>query len=136
MKIKTKKQLNLPQLIEWGFNNPEIAKGKFYLTKEHEVYSPYVQFSIDGYGVRTSQSLTNKDTFTVEVEETVTEDTKLDLVERFIGGMGYACYTSHGDMTIRECLKHTPREFTTTHFYIENDDRDLLLIWRDGKLVE
>jgi len=75
MKIKQKKELNLPQLIEWGFNNPELVKGKLYLTKEHDEYSPYVQFSVDGYGVRTSQSINNKDTFTVEVEEEVTEDT-------------------------------------------------------------
>lgn len=75
MKIKQKKELNLPQLIEWGFNNPELVKGKLYLTKEHDEYSPYVQFSVDGYGVRTSQSINNKDTFTVEVEEEVREDT-------------------------------------------------------------
>ena len=75
MKVKQKKELNLPQLIEWGFNNPELVKGKLYLTKEHDEYSPYVQFSVDGYGVRTSQSINNKDTFTVEVEEEVTEDT-------------------------------------------------------------
>lgn len=75
MKIKQKKQLNLPQLIEWGFNNPELVKGKLYLTKEYDEYSPYVQFSVDGYGVRTSQSINNKDTFTVEDEEELTEDT-------------------------------------------------------------
>ncbi|UGL60607.1 hypothetical protein [Staphylococcus phage vB_SurM-PSU4] len=78
MKIKQKKELNLPQLIEWGFNNPELVKGKLYLTKEHDEYSPYVQFSVDGYGVRTSQSINNKDTFTVEVEEVVDSDTVLD----------------------------------------------------------
>ena len=72
---------------------------------------------------------------TVEVEEEITEDTELLLMERFIGGMGYACYTSHRT-TIKECLKRTPRECTTTHFYIENDNRELVLIWRDGKLVE
>lgn len=70
-----------------------------------------------------------------EVEEEITEDTELLLMERFIGGMGYACYTSHRT-TIKECLKRSPRECTTTHFYIENDDRELVLIWRDGKLVE
>ncbi|MDW8551109.1 hypothetical protein AABD38_08835 [Staphylococcus nepalensis] len=71
----------------------------------------------------------------IEVEEEITEDTKLDLVERFIGGMGSVCYTSH-TMSIKECLKRSPRDCTTTHFYIENDDRELILIWRYGKLVE
>ncbi|MHC3758868.1 hypothetical protein ACYDLZ_06455 [Staphylococcus succinus] len=130
MKIKTKKQLNLPQLIEWACENK--IKNQIIRADKQLVN---VQFDGDG-DFRTFGFTDIETTFTVEVEEEITEDTKLDLVERFIGGMGYACYTSHGDITIKECLKHTPREFTTTHFYIENDDRDLLLIWRDGKLVE
>lgn len=70
-----------------------------------------------------------------EVEEEITEDTKLDLVERFVGGMGRVCYTSNR-MTIKESLRYGSKECTTTHFYIENDERELVLIWRDGKLVE
>ena len=27
VKIKQKKTMNLPQLIEWGFNNPNLVKG-------------------------------------------------------------------------------------------------------------
>ncbi|MCE5003380.1 hypothetical protein [Staphylococcus pseudoxylosus] len=72
---------------------------------------------------------------TVEVEEEITEDTELDLIERFIGGMGSVCYTSH-TMSINKCLRMAPDYINTTHFYIENDDRELVLIWRDGKLVE
>lgn len=71
----------------------------------------------------------------IEVEEEIDEDTELDLIERFIGGMGYSCYTTHR-MTIKDCLRRSPEECTTTHFYIENDDRELILIWRDGKMVE
>ncbi|MDW8798676.1 hypothetical protein BU103_11050 [Staphylococcus xylosus] len=71
----------------------------------------------------------------IEVEEEITEDTELDLVERFIGGTGSVCYTSH-TMSINKCLRMAPDYINTTHFYIENDDRELVLIWRDGKLVE
>lgn len=129
MKIKTKKQLNLPQLIEWGFNNPELAKGKLYLTKEHDEYSPYVQFSVDGYGVRTSQSITNKDTFTVEVEEEITEDTRLDkLVVRY----------RNDDIYIfpQERIDDFKNDSDIVAFYIPNDNLAMTLIWRDGKLVE
>lgn len=73
--------------------------------------------------------------FTVTIEEEIDENTELDLIERFIGGMGYSCYTTHR-MTIKECLRRSPEECTTTHFYIENDDQELILIWRDGGLIE
>ena len=137
MKIKTKKQLNLPQLIEWAQDNIEEATKKVYRVNENEVLGEHVRFTevYSDLQVRLHGYIPFDTTFTVEVEEELTKDTKLDLVERFIGGMGYACYTSHGNMTIRECLKRSPEECTTTHFYIENDNRELVLIWQDGNLI-
>lgn len=129
MKIKRKKQLNLPQLIEYALDNGVTGT----IFSDNRVDAKRIRFesgtivSIHGY-------MHKGDTFTIEIEEDITEDTKLDLVERFIGGMDYACYTSH-TMSIKECLKRSPSDCTTTHFYIENDDRELILIWRDGKLI-
>lgn len=129
MKIKRKKQLNLPQLIEYALDNGVTGA----IFSDNRVDAKRIRFesgtivSIHGY-------MHKGDTFTIEIEEDITEDTKLDLVERFIGGMDYACYTSH-TMSIKECLKRSPSDCTTTHFYIENDDRELILIWRDGKLI-
>lgn len=130
VKIKSKKQMNLPQLIEWAMEN-EI-KDKMFLTKN----SYCVGFDRHGFIYFNSISTMPLDQlFTVEVEEVVDEDTELDLIERFVGAMGYSCYTTHR-MTIKDCLRRNPEECTTTHFYIENDNRELVLIWRDGKLVE
>lgn len=129
MKIKNKKTMNLPQLIEWGFNNPELVEGKLYLTKEHDEYSPYVRFSVDGYGVRTGQSIFIDDTFTVEVEETVTEDTKLPSI----------LVKSNYDDMAKEYRDSKINDFVpkyTRAIYIINDDLTMTLIWRDGKLVE
>ena len=129
MKIKTKKQFTLPQLIEWllksGYRNytANSNMGNIVTLSRYGA----IQFSLGTFFP--------EETFTVEVEEEVTEDTKLDLIERFIGGMDYVCYTSHGNTTIKECLKRSPSDCTTTHFYIENDDRELILIWCDGKLI-
>ena len=143
MKVKQKKELNLPQLIEWGFNNPELVKGKLYLTKEHDEYSPYVQFSVDGYGVRTSQSINNKDTFTVEVEEEITEDTMVPkLMTTFKktyleGGIGYQRVRIDENYPIKLMLNKAEAHgepIETLH--IVNDDGTHTLIWRDGKLVE
>ena len=133
VKIKTKKQLTLPQLIEWAIDN-NIKHRVFESNPNFDGVTYELGFDIDG-DLYFEEYLTPTSLFTVEVEEELTEDTKLDLVERFIGGMGYACYTSHGNMTIRECLKRSPEECTTTHFYIENDNRELVLIWQDGNLI-
>lgn len=130
MKIKQKKQLNLAQLIEWAWDN-EIKDRKF-LTDN------YYRVGFDRHGFIYFNSVSTMpldELFTVEVEEEITEDTKLDLVERFIGSTGNVCYTSH-TMSINKCLRTSPGNITTTHFYIENDDRELILIWRDGKMIE
>lgn len=130
MKIKQKKKLNLPQLIEWAMEND--VTDRMFLTEN----SYCVGFDRHGFiYFNSSSTMPLYQTFTVEVEEEIDEDTELDLIERFIGGMGYSCYTTHR-MTIKECLRRSPEECTTTHFYIENDDQELILIWRDGKLVE
>lgn len=127
MKINSKKQMNLPQLIEWGFNNPNLVKGKLFLTKEHDEYSPYVQFSVDGYGVRTSQSISNDDTFTVEVEEEITEDT---VIPKMLLRGRYTGYYEIEDCKLRGFNENLLQA------YILNDDLTMTLIWRDGKLVE
>lgn len=128
MKIKTKKQLNLPQLIEWAWNNNVRNR---HIRADQDISAVFINKFGDVY---TTDDVKHDYTFTIEVEEEITEDTKLDLIERFIGGTDSVCYTSQR-ATIKECLKRTPRDCTTTHFYIENDDRELVLIWQDGKLI-
>jgi len=137
VKIKTKKQLNLPQLIEWAQDNIEEATKKVYRVNENEVLGEHVRFTevYSDLEVRLHGYIPFDTTFTVDVVEELTEDTKLNLIERFIGGTGIVYYTSNGNTTIKECLKRSPSDCTTTHFYIENDDRELVLIWQDGKLI-
>lgn len=132
VKIKRKVKMTLPELIEWGFKN-NIKNREF--SRNHKYFKPVVFNSCGYVDFRDDYAYSPEDTFTVEVEEEITEDTKLDLVERFVGSMGSVCYTSH-NMSIKECLKLTPRDCTTTHFYIENGDRELILIWCDGKMVD
>lgn len=70
--IKTKKEMNLPQLIEWGFRNN--IENKSYKTNDAEAYELY----FDDCGTpRFSSFVIKHDTFTVEIEEEITEDTKL-----------------------------------------------------------
>lgn len=69
MKIKTKKQMNLPQLIEWAWENDVRNKG-FESERTSRVY-----FDYDGY-LSCTRAMEPTDTFTVDVEEEITEDTK------------------------------------------------------------
>lgn len=69
--------------------------------------------------------------YTVEVDEEITEDTVLPiLIERRDFG-NELTYSRYEYVRIKDI-----KEESSTLFYIENDDKSLTLIWRDGKLVE
>ena len=133
MKIKRKLEMNLPQLIEWGFNNPKEVESKIFESDNIDYFfnTAHVQFSNDGCGVRMSSSVSVDDTFTVEVEEEITEDTEFEKLYHttILSRIVESSYT-----TIQSSLKHIAVE--PIAFYIMNDDLTLTLIWRDGKLVE
>lgn len=122
MKIKTKKQLNLPQLIEWAWNNR--VEDKDFMINE----TVGVHFRKHGM-FKTRGMFTSDDLFTVEVEEEITEDT---LIDKLI-----VVYSYCSDVDLYKCIK--VGEFTNSNvksIYILNDDYTTTLIWRDGKLVE
>lgn len=127
MKIKTKKQLNLPQLIEWALENG--IKNTYYVSENRHIVT------FDENGFLENATLPLNAIFTVKVEEEITEDTELDLIERFIVN-NKTYYTNPQTMSINTCLGAAPDDIIITHFYIETDNRELILIWRDGKLVE
>ncbi|HDH4882505.1 TPA: hypothetical protein PI360_001498 [Staphylococcus argenteus] len=135
MKIKIKKEVNLPKLIQWAWDNPELTKGKKYypLGKSN---SDYVYFPLfDERKCITSDFMSADDTFEVEFEEEVTEETKFDrLLEVFKEDTG--CYNStiHTDICIKERMA-SKKCFPIESFYILNDDLTMTLIWKDGKLV-
>lgn len=126
MKIKTKKQLNLPQLIEWAFENN--VRNQSFLTYDSEGIASEVHFDIRG--LPKFSSMTDKyDLFTVEVEEEITEDTVIpEMLTIYFNGDSHI----HNNKRLNDLN-------TTYHIksaYIMNDDLRLILIWRDGKLVE
>ena len=132
MKIKRKAEMNLPQLIEWGFENTEVTKGRvFSIDDENARFAPYVSFLADGMGVRVPCTITHEDTFTVEVEEYVTEGTELDNLYKMDS---YKGALKSAQSTIAQDLEISVLE--PISYYILNDDLTMTLIWRDGKLVE
>lgn len=126
MKIKTKKQLNLPQLIEWAWEND--VRGKRFETSPAGEGPLGIVRVTDGRGILIDRNVFEGELFTIEVEEEITEDTVLPkLVTKNING-GYNGWTDRSiDSFIIGYMEA---------IYIPNDDYTMTLIWRDGKLVE
>ena len=126
MKIKQKKQFTLPQLIEWAWDNGVENKECPCVGFE----SKTVIFNGIGWAEFSDEfSYNPHDTFTVEVEEEIDEDTVLP---RILVKTNY-------DDTAKEYNNSMINEFVpiyTKAIYILNDDLTMTLIWRDGKLVE
>lgn len=90
MKIKTTKQLNLPQLIEWAQDNIEEATKKVHRVNENEVLGNHVRFTevYSDLEVKLHGYIPFDTTFTVEIEEEIDEDTiipKMLVIGRFDG---------------------------------------------------
>ena len=123
--IKTKKEMNLPQLIEWL-----LGSGK----SECIVISNMNNIvQLEPYGViRFSQEkFYPEETFTVEVEEQIDENTELTaLVELssrgLLGNTRLYRYHSINDVIDNQSVA----------FYILNDDQTMDLIWKNGRLVD
>lgn len=119
MKIKQEKKFTLPQLIEWiEINrrfNEEFASHRYN----------YVHANVDGVLEFTGEFC--EDTFTVEVEEEITEDTEF---KRLVYIDDDDDTVAFSNFTIRELKDNGVKEF---HAYI---DGEFKLVWRNGKLVE
>ena len=126
MKIKTKKEMNLPQFIAWAVDNH--ITGSFYAN--NRVNAKKIRFEF-GRIVSSQGELRSHDTFTVEVEEQIDEDTEITaLVELSSRGLlgNTRLYRYH---SINEVIDNQ-----SVAFYILNDDQTMDLIWKNGKLVE
>ena len=126
MKIKTKKEMNLPQFIAWAVDNH--ITGSFYAN--NRVNAKRIRFEF-GRIVSSHGGLRSHDTFTVEVEERIDEDTEITaLVELSSRGLlgKTTLYRYH---SINDVIDNQ-----SVAFYILNDDQTMDLIWKNGKLVE
>ena len=134
VKIKQKVEMTLPELIDWGFKN-EIKNIEFvsnFFEKKSVIFnlSGWAEFS-DEY------AYLPEDTFTVEVEEEVTEETKINkLVEVYRNIEDTILFTDlHHDYSISEVKDNEEYAVCSRAFYILNDDFNMTLIWKDGGLV-
>lgn len=131
MNIKVKKEMNLLELIEYIKKN-EIAD-KVFLNKKGK---GKVVVGDDRHLYMTDLNLT--DTFTVEVEEVITERTVIPLLVEVYEYEGELVFLPQKEKSIKDLLEESDLEenITTKTLYLINDDGTLTLIWKDGELVE
>lgn len=123
VKIKRKVEMTLPELIEWGFKN-EIKNIEFvsnFFEKKSVIFnlSGWAEFS-DEY------AYLPEDTFTVEVEEEITEETVFKRFYEYTKGQSFMIYENTSISKIKD---EVSKEFWM------KDGNTMTLIWKDGELV-
>ncbi|EGQ1625448.1 hypothetical protein FD602_08885 [Staphylococcus pseudintermedius] len=126
MKLKVKKRMNFSELHQWAKENN--VKSKTFSS------SKFVNVHFDENGRVNCTNVGHFDNFIVWREEEISKDTKLELIVRFLGRINNDALYTIEYMSINEYLSRFA-DTLTTHFYVENEDRELVLIWKDGELV-
>lgn len=135
VKIKTKKEMNLPQLIEWGCKN-DIMEKKFpckELQQKGVYFNRFGHIEFNG-----DWSYSANDTFAVLTEEQITRDTKLPKLLAIFKYNERTYSEIHENKSINEILqldRKLENSFTRSIHMFEEDD-SLTLLWKNGKLVE
>lgn len=137
VKIKREVEMTLPELIEWGFKNNIKDRG---FSCNQATYRPVVFDSIGWIDFIDDYCYPPGDTYTVEIEEEITEDTQiyrlLELKDSFMfkdGGwkdLNIMKSNMYGNQSISEVKNDESK-----NFYMLNEDGTLTLIWKDGELV-
>ena len=126
--IKRKVEMNLPELIEWGFKND--VTNTWYRASNVEEYISEVFFDATGLP-QFSNTVNKNDTFTVEVVEEITLTTPLPV-------MLHVWKTETLGTEIKEVEnKSIASQYTicSTEFWLKQGD-EMTLIWKNGKLVD
>ena len=131
-KIKRKVEMTLPELIQWGWKN-HITEKAFYSNLDGgSVYFDNLQ------NVSTEHEIAINETFTVEIEEEVTEDTKLPkcLEISFDRKSGRDIAVVYENHSVKQLTDRNPEHLLDIRtIHLVNDDGTVKLIWKDGELV-
>ncbi|MCI2872915.1 hypothetical protein RJC13_04620 [Staphylococcus hominis] len=131
-KIKRKVEMTLPELIQWGWKN-HITEKAFYSNLDGgSVYFDNLQ------NVSTEHEIAINETFTVEIEEEVTEDTKLPkcLEISFDRKSGRDIAVVYENCSVKQLTDRNPEHLLDIRtIHLVNDDGTVKLIWKNGELV-
>ena len=137
VKIKRKVKMTLPELIDWAWKNGVKEKAFYSNVDGGSVYFDMLQT------VSVEHSIDKDETFTVEVEEEVTEDTVLpkflEIFEQEYENYDFPC-DDEASIWINSSIKeitggHEIERNELKAIYVINDDMTMTLVWKDGELV-
>lgn len=120
VKIKRKVEMTLPELIEWAWKNDVKEKAFYSNIDGGSVYFDMVQT------VSVEHSIGKDETFTVEVEEEITEQTVFKRFYEYTKGQSFMIYENTSISKIKD---EVSKEFWM------KDGGTMTLIWKDGELV-
>lgn len=124
--------MTLPELIEWAWKNGVKEKAFYSNVDGGSVYFDMVQT------VSVEHSIGKDETFTVEVEEEITEETKLPkfLEISFSRKSGRDFAVVRENQSIKNIVDKNIEHFIDTRtIHLFEDDGTHTLIWKDGELV-
>lgn len=129
-KIKRKVEMTLPELIEWAWEN-EVSDKAFYSNLDGgSVYFDKIQ------NLSIEHEIAINETFTVEIEKEIDEDTVLPMfIEIFTGVDDEIFIDYHENENIKEVLEINSSRAKTKTFNLINNDGTMTLIWKDGAMV-
>ncbi|UZW89834.1 hypothetical protein [Staphylococcus lugdunensis] len=129
VKIKTKKEMNLHELIKCGWENN--VRDKVFSSD----CGGHVYFRLSA--LLEAADVGAYETFAVEVEEEITEETKINRLLVLKNAMpenyeelNVFKTNTYGNYSISEVKNEQSKAM-----YIINDDMTMTLIWKDGELV-
>lgn len=143
MKIKVEKEMTLPQLIQYAWDNDIQSKvfsgnkiGTVHFDEKSKSKDGEVSFGGMGWYCY-ADSVSYDEIFTIEVEEEITEETVIPLLLEVYECGGELVFLPNEEKSIKKLLEQSDLEenITTKTLYIINDDGTLTLVWKDGELV-
>lgn len=122
VKVKMRKEMTLPELVEWAWKKGITEKAFYSNLDGGSVYFDKVQ------NVSVEHEIAINETFTVEVEEDISEDTKIEKNVELSDNAPFIYYYNRSIQELKD-------DFSKV-FYSLNDDMTMTLIWKDGAMVE
>lgn len=132
-KVVTKKEMTLPELIEWGFKNK--IKNREFECKEADFKS--VVFNSDGWIDFSDEFYyLPEDTFMVAIEEEISEDTVIPvLLQVYTNSTKSNTYSEiYENKSIKDVLGDEIIDLVKT-FHLVKEDGEHVLIWKNGKVI-
>lgn len=131
VKIKFKKEMNLPELIQWGWKNGEEQR-IFHGSKYGAVC-----FNDDSW-VIIERAVEPDETFEVEIEQEITEKTVIPEILHVYEYGGDTITSLDKNYSISSLIKMNEHRLDLENlaFYMLNDDMTMTLLWRNGGMVE